>query len=96
VKFVVETERGETEAGKVVLPRSVAKMIEALDLLEAGRMVNIGRLSERVGLSKPTLQNHVSHPALNPYRIRIGYNEVYYASRATVEEWRKDEGRDKS
>ena len=94
MRFVIETEQGNRDAGRVVLPRAVAKSIGVLYTLEPGRMITIGRLAEKIGITKSTLHNHVTHKALEPYRIHIGYHEVYYASRETVEEWRKDEGRD--
>jgi hypothetical protein len=50
------------------LPRLIAKVIEVLDALPAGKLYTQDRLAQEAGVTRGTLNGETTHPALEGYK----------------------------
>ncbi len=90
MKFTIDDGTDVRSIETVSIPKAVQRVIAYLDGLEEGKLVNAQKLSMVVGILKGTLANHLSHPALAPYKVAHRYNLVYYGNPATVQAYKAE------
>ena len=70
-----------------VPPRIVTKIVDALDLLEDGKLVSQGRLAEMIGHATTMVSKYAAHRDVRDRKLRIchaGVRRNYFGNTRTI------------
>jgi len=73
-------------------PPAVSKMIEYLDGLKMGELVDLSGISEAVGMARAYLASMTSFPVLDDYQFKLNATRTYWGNKQTIAKLRAANG----